>query len=256
MLPSALPLIFTGLRLSLGVGWMVLIAAEMLAQNPGLGKFVWDEFQNGSSDTLARIMVAVLTIGLIGFLLDRIMFALQSAVLHPATRGDRAMAILELRGVSEGLRRHRGAEGRRLSIEPDGEFVADRRLLRQRQDHAHQPARGPRSRPTRRGRASRGAAGHRAGPERGVVFQSYALMPWLTVAGNVALAVDAVHTPKRRARRAARRRYIAHGRLAHARDRSRRRAVRRHAPARRRGARARHGARDPAAGRAARRSTR
>ncbi len=49
VLPSSLPLIFTGLRLSLGVGWMVLIAAEMLAQNPGLGKFVWDEFQNGSS---------------------------------------------------------------------------------------------------------------------------------------------------------------------------------------------------------------
>ena len=78
VLPSALPLIFTGLRLSLGVGWMVLIAAEMLAQNPGLGKFVWDEFQNGSSQSLARIMVAVLTIGIIGFLLDRVMYALQS----------------------------------------------------------------------------------------------------------------------------------------------------------------------------------
>ncbi len=78
VLPSALPLIFTGLRLSLGVGWMVLIAAEMLAQNPGLGKFVWDEFQNGSSQSLARIMVAVLTIGIIGFLLDRAMFAIQS----------------------------------------------------------------------------------------------------------------------------------------------------------------------------------
>lgn len=78
VLPSALPLIFTGLRLSLGVGWMVLIAAEMLAQNPGLGKFVWDEFQNGSSSSLAKIMVAVLTIGVIGFLLDRVMFALQS----------------------------------------------------------------------------------------------------------------------------------------------------------------------------------
>ena len=78
VLPSALPLIFTGLRLSLGVGWMVLIAAEMLAQNPGLGKFVWDEFQNGSSQSLAKIIVAVLTIGIIGFLLDRVMFALQS----------------------------------------------------------------------------------------------------------------------------------------------------------------------------------
>ncbi|SDO26039.1 nitrate/nitrite transport system permease protein [Filomicrobium insigne] len=86
VLPSALPLIFTGLRLSLGVGWMVLIAAEMLAQNPGLGKFVWDEFQNGSSSSLAKIMVAVFTIGLIGFLLDRIMLALQSLTTYQATR--------------------------------------------------------------------------------------------------------------------------------------------------------------------------
>lgn len=77
VLPSAIPMIFTGLRLSLSIGWMVLIAAEMLAQNPGLGKFVWDEFQNGSSNSLARIMVAVLVIGLIGFLLDRGMLMLQ-----------------------------------------------------------------------------------------------------------------------------------------------------------------------------------
>jgi len=80
ILPSALPFIFTGMRLSLGVGWMVLIAAEMLAQNPGLGKFVWDEFQNGSSDSLGRIMVAVFTIGLIGFALDRAMQTLQQLV--------------------------------------------------------------------------------------------------------------------------------------------------------------------------------
>ena len=86
VLPSALPLIFTGLRLSLGVGWMVLIAAEMLAQNPGLGKFVWDEFQNGSSQSLARIMVAVFTIGIIGFLLDRVMYAIQSLFTFSANR--------------------------------------------------------------------------------------------------------------------------------------------------------------------------
>jgi nitrate/nitrite transport system permease protein len=77
VLPSAIPMMFAGLRLSLGIAWMVLIAAEMLAQNPGLGKFVWDEFQNGSSNSLARIMVAVLVIGLIGFLLDRAMVSLQ-----------------------------------------------------------------------------------------------------------------------------------------------------------------------------------
>jgi nitrate/nitrite transport system permease protein len=86
VLPASLPLIFTGLRLSLGVGWMVLIAAEMLAQNPGLGKFVWDEFQNGSSSSLAKIMVAVLTIGIIGFLLDRIMLALQASFTHATSR--------------------------------------------------------------------------------------------------------------------------------------------------------------------------
>lgn len=80
VLPAAVPMIFTGLRLSLSTAWMVLIAAEMLAQNPGLGKFVWDEFQNGSSDSLGRIMVAVLTIGLIGFLLDRLMLSLQRLV--------------------------------------------------------------------------------------------------------------------------------------------------------------------------------
>jgi nitrate/nitrite transport system permease protein len=80
VLPSSVPMIFTGLRLSLSIGWMVLIAAEMLAQNPGLGKFVWDEFQNGSSDSLGRIMVAVFTIGIIGFALDWSMLLLQKKV--------------------------------------------------------------------------------------------------------------------------------------------------------------------------------
>ncbi|MFW2373267.1 MAG: ABC transporter permease [Gammaproteobacteria bacterium] len=80
VLPSSVPMIFAGLRLSLSIGWMVLIAAEMLAQNPGLGKFVWDEFQNGSSNSLARIMVAVFAIGIVGFMLDRSMLMLQRKV--------------------------------------------------------------------------------------------------------------------------------------------------------------------------------
>ncbi|WP_408014702.1 ABC transporter permease [Sansalvadorimonas verongulae] len=80
VLPASIPMIFTGMRLSLGIAWMVLIAAEMLAQNPGLGKFVWDEFQNGSSESLSRIMAAVLVIGFIGFLLDRGMLQLQRFV--------------------------------------------------------------------------------------------------------------------------------------------------------------------------------
>jgi len=80
VLPASVPMIFTGMRLSFGVAWMVLIAAEMLAQNPGLGKFVWDEFQNGSSNSLARIMAAVIVIGFIGFLLDRVMLQIQQKV--------------------------------------------------------------------------------------------------------------------------------------------------------------------------------
>jgi nitrate/nitrite transport system permease protein len=80
LIPSSIPMMFTGLRVSLGIAWMVLIAAEMLSQSPGLGKFVWDEFQNGSSQSMARIMVAVFTIGIIGFLLDRLIISLQAAV--------------------------------------------------------------------------------------------------------------------------------------------------------------------------------
>ena len=78
VLPSSLPLIFTGLRLSLGVGWMVLIAAEIMAQSSGLGQFVWEEYNNNGPTSLARILAAVLTIGVIGFLLDRIMYTLQA----------------------------------------------------------------------------------------------------------------------------------------------------------------------------------
>ncbi len=88
VIPASLPLMFAGLRISLGVGWMVLIAADMLAQNPGLGKFIWDMFQNGSNTTYARIAVAVFVIGIVGFVLDRIMICLRNLVSF----GNTAMA--------------------------------------------------------------------------------------------------------------------------------------------------------------------
>lgn len=80
VLPASLPMVFTGLRVSLSIAWMVLIAIELLAQNPGLGKFVWDEFQNGSSNSNAKIIVALFVIGFIGFILDKIMLILQKQV--------------------------------------------------------------------------------------------------------------------------------------------------------------------------------
>ncbi len=89
VLPAAIPAIFTGMRLSLGIAWMVLIAAEMLAQNPGLGKFVWDEFQNGSSESLSRIMTAVVVIGFIGFMLDLIMKKIQLFVSWDKSSAER-----------------------------------------------------------------------------------------------------------------------------------------------------------------------
>lgn len=80
VIPSSLPLVFAGLRISLGVGWMVLIAAEALSSSDGLGKFVWDEYQNGSSQSFANIILACFVVGVIGFFLDRLMIILQRLV--------------------------------------------------------------------------------------------------------------------------------------------------------------------------------
>lgn len=80
VLPSSLPLIFTGLKITLSVAWMVLIAIELLAQSPGLGLFVWEEFQNGANDSNAKIIAAMFVIGIIGFLLDRLMLLVQNTV--------------------------------------------------------------------------------------------------------------------------------------------------------------------------------
>ena len=85
VLPSSLPLIFTGLKITLSVAWMVLIAIELLAQSPGLGLFVWEEFQNGANDSNAKIIVAMFVIGIIGFLLDRLMLMIQNWVSFDKT---------------------------------------------------------------------------------------------------------------------------------------------------------------------------
>ncbi|MEM6394498.1 MAG: ABC transporter permease subunit [Planctomycetota bacterium] len=80
ILPSALPLVFAGMRISLGVGWMVLIAAELLASSEGVGKFTWDMFNNGATDSFAKIVCMVFVVGAIGLVLDRIMIIFQRLV--------------------------------------------------------------------------------------------------------------------------------------------------------------------------------
>jgi nitrate/nitrite transport system permease protein len=70
LLPAALPQMFTGYRLSLGIAWLVIVASEMLTGTPGVGGFLWQEY---NSLIYAHILLCILTIGVVGFLLDRMM---------------------------------------------------------------------------------------------------------------------------------------------------------------------------------------
>lgn len=70
IVPATLPYIFTGYRLSLGIAWLVIVASEMLTGTPGVGGFLWQEY---NSLVYAHILLAIVTIGMIGFLLDRLM---------------------------------------------------------------------------------------------------------------------------------------------------------------------------------------
>lgn len=69
-LPATLPYMFTGFRLSLGLAWLVIVAAEMLTGTPGVGGFLWQEY---NSLIYSHILLCILTIGLVGFALDRLM---------------------------------------------------------------------------------------------------------------------------------------------------------------------------------------
>jgi len=77
VVPASLPYVFTGYRLSLGLAWLVIVAAEMLTGTPGVGGFLWQEY---NSLVYSHIILSVLTIGAIGFLLDRLMSAVEARV--------------------------------------------------------------------------------------------------------------------------------------------------------------------------------
>jgi len=70
ILPATLPYVFTGCRLSLGIAWLVIVASEMLTGAPGIGGFLWQEY---NSLVYSHILLSIITIGIIGFLLDRLM---------------------------------------------------------------------------------------------------------------------------------------------------------------------------------------
>jgi nitrate/nitrite transport system permease protein len=75
LIPATLPYVFTGYRLSLGIAWLVIVAAEMLTGVPGVGGFLWQEY---NSLIYEHIILCILTIGIIGFLLDRMMSLVES----------------------------------------------------------------------------------------------------------------------------------------------------------------------------------
>ena len=79
VLPAAAPTIMTGMRISIGIAWLVIVAAEMLVGGTGIGYFVWNEWNNLS---IANILVAVLMIGLIGMFLDMMFARLQKSVTY------------------------------------------------------------------------------------------------------------------------------------------------------------------------------
>jgi nitrate/nitrite transport system permease protein len=73
-IPAALPYMFTGFRLSLGIAWLVIVAAEMLTGAPGVGGFLWQEY---NALIYEHIILCILTIGIVGFALDRVMMLVE-----------------------------------------------------------------------------------------------------------------------------------------------------------------------------------
>jgi nitrate/nitrite transport system permease protein len=75
LIPATLPYMFTGFRLSLGIAWLVIVAAEMLTGKPGVGGFLWQQY---NALSYAHIILCILTIGIVGFILDRMMSLVES----------------------------------------------------------------------------------------------------------------------------------------------------------------------------------
>ncbi len=80
ILPAAAPTIVTGMRISIGIAWLVIVAAEMLVGGTGVGYFVWNEWNNLS---ITNVITAILVIGFVGMLLDQILARLGRLVTYP-----------------------------------------------------------------------------------------------------------------------------------------------------------------------------
>ena len=124
ILPAAAPTILTGMRISIGIAWLVIVAAEMLVGGTGIGYFVWNEWNNLS---ITNVIIAILLIGVVGMLLDQILGAVYSA--WSRSRNERAMTdkFISIEGIAK---RYPGAGGGEIAVFEDlwlsmarGEFV-------------------------------------------------------------------------------------------------------------------------------------
>jgi nitrate/nitrite transport system permease protein len=80
ILPAAAPTILTGMRISIGIAWLVIVAAEMLVGGTGIGYFVWNEWNNLS---ITNVIIAILLIGIVGMLLDQVLARFTRMVTFP-----------------------------------------------------------------------------------------------------------------------------------------------------------------------------
>ena len=80
ILPAAAPTILTGMRISIGIAWLVIVAAEMLVGGTGIGYFVWNEWNNLS---ITNVIIAILLIGVVGMVLDQILARVSRLVTFP-----------------------------------------------------------------------------------------------------------------------------------------------------------------------------
>lgn len=72
LIPATVPYVFTGLRIGVGLAWLAIVAAEMLKANGGIGFFIWDAYNSSGSDGNSQIILAIIYMGLVGLILDKL----------------------------------------------------------------------------------------------------------------------------------------------------------------------------------------
>jgi nitrate/nitrite transport system permease protein len=85
LFPAAVPYIFTGLRIGIGLSWLAIVAAEMLVGGVGIGSFIWDAYNTTTSTNLSEIILALIYVGIVGLLLDRLVAFISRLVVTSET---------------------------------------------------------------------------------------------------------------------------------------------------------------------------